>query len=180
MTHGSNVCGTLMPLKAVGAFCKAHGLAFIVDSAQTAGVIPIDMAAMHIDALAFTGHKALLGPQGTGGFLLAEGMGERITPLLSGGTAGPHKIEGIGANFIPPVLKKEVYDTVCPVSGEDAFRIGRAVGRQEGILVGISSGAALYAAIELAGKAENEGKTIVVLLPDGGDRYLSTPLFEME
>ncbi|MBE7024788.1 MAG: cysteine synthase A [Ruminococcaceae bacterium] len=102
------------------------------------------------------------------------------SPLLSGGTAGPHKIEGIGANFIPPVLKKEVYDTVCPVSGEDAFRIGRAVGRQEGILVGISSGAALYAAIELAGKAENEGKTIVVLLPDGGDRYLSTPLFEME
>ena len=100
------------------------------------------------------------------------------SPVLSAGTAGPHKIQGIGAGFIPDVLDTGIYDEVIPVSNEDAFATGRLVGRCEGILVGISSGAATYAAIELAKRSENEEKTIVVLLPDTGDRYLSTPLFE--
>ncbi len=97
--------------------------------------------------------------------------------VLSSGEAGPHKIQGIGAGFVPEVLNTEVYDEIMLVSDEDAFAAGRAVGRKEGVLVGISSGAAVYAAIELAKRPENEGKTIVVLLPDTGDRYLSTPLF---
>ena len=97
--------------------------------------------------------------------------------VLSGGTAGSHKIQGIGAGFVPEVLNTAVYDEVIPVSDEDAFAAGRLVGRKEGILVGISSGAAVFAAIGLAKRSENEGKTIVVLLPDTGDRYLSTPLF---
>lgn len=100
------------------------------------------------------------------------------SPVLSAGTAGPHKIQGIGAGFIPDVLDTGIYDEIIPVSNEDAFATGRLVGRCEGILVGISSGAATYAAIELAKRSENEEKTIVVLLPDTGDRYLSTPLFE--
>ncbi len=98
--------------------------------------------------------------------------------VLSGGAAGAHKIQGIGAGFVPEVLNTKVYDEVIPVSNEDAFATGRLIGRSEGILVGISSGAAAFAAIELAKRPENEGKTIVVLLPDTGDRYLSTPLFE--
>ncbi len=98
------------------------------------------------------------------------------SPVLSKGVAGSHKIQGIGAGFVPEVLDTQVYDEVLPVENEDAFAAGRQVGKAEGILVGISSGAALWAAIQLAKRPENRGKTIVALLPDTGDRYLSTPL----
>ena len=97
--------------------------------------------------------------------------------VLSTGVAGAHKIQGIGAGFVPEVLNTSVYDEIIPVSNEDAFATGKLIGKQEGVLVGISSGAAVYAAIELAKRPESKGKTIVVLLPDTGDRYLSTPLF---
>ncbi len=99
------------------------------------------------------------------------------SPVLSEGHGGPHKIQGIGAGFVPDVLNTKVYDEIIPVSNEDAFATGRLIGHKEGVLVGISSGAAVWAAIELAKRPENKGKTIVVLLPDTGDRYLSTPLF---
>ena len=99
------------------------------------------------------------------------------SPVLSEGTAGPHKIQGIGAGFVPDTLDTSVYDEVIAVENEDAFEIGRAIARSEGVLVGISSGAALHAALELAKKPENAGKTIVALLPDSGDRYYSTTLF---
>jgi cysteine synthase A len=99
------------------------------------------------------------------------------SPVLSEGRSGSHKIQGIGAGFVPEVLDTAVYDEVIPVSNEDTFAAGRLVGRREGVLVGISSGAALHAAIVLALRPENEGKTIVALFPDTGDRYLSTPLF---
>ena len=99
------------------------------------------------------------------------------SPVLSKGTAGAHKIQGIGAGFVPDVLNTKVYDEVIPVANEDAFAAGKLVGHKEGVLVGISSGAALWAAIQLAKRPENKGKTIVALLPDTGDRYLSTPLF---
>ncbi len=99
------------------------------------------------------------------------------SPVLSKGTAGAHKIQGIGAGFVPKVLDTSVYDEIIPVANEDAFAVGKQIGKAEGVLVGISSGAAAWAAIELAKRPENEGKTIVVLLPDTGDRYLSTPLF---
>lgn len=98
--------------------------------------------------------------------------------VLSTGVAGAHKIQGIGADFVPDVLDTKVYDEIIPVSNEAAFEAGKLIGKSEGVLVGISSGAAAYAAIELAKRPENEGKTIVVLLPDTGDRYLSTPLFQ--
>lgn len=100
------------------------------------------------------------------------------SPVLSKGTAGSHKIQGIGAGFVPEVLNTGVYDEVIPVANDDAFATGKLLGKSEGVLVGISSGAALWAAIELAKRPENKGKTIVALLPDTGDRYLSTPLFQ--
>ncbi|MDE7245024.1 MAG: pyridoxal-phosphate dependent enzyme, partial [Oscillospiraceae bacterium] len=99
------------------------------------------------------------------------------SPVLSKGTAGAHKIQGIGAGFVPEVLNTSIYDEIIIVSNEDAFAAGKRIGRAEGILVGISSGAAVWAALELAKRPENKGKTIVALLPDTGDRYLSTPLF---
>ena len=99
--------------------------------------------------------------------------------VLSGKPSGAHKIQGIGAGFVPEVLDTEIYDEILPVENEDAFAFGREMGKTEGVLVGISSGAALYAAVELAKREENAGKTIVVLLPDTGDRYLSTPLFSV-
>ena len=152
-------------------------------------------------------HKATTGPEiwedtdgkvdifvagvGTGGTI--TGVGEYLkeknpavqivavepagSPVLSKGTAGPHKIQGIGAGFVPEVLNTAVYDEIIPVENEDAFAAGRLLGKTEGVLVGISSGAALHAALILAKRPENRGKTIVALLPDTGDRYLSTPLF---
>ena len=152
-------------------------------------------------------HKATTGPEiwedtdgkvdifvagvGTGGTI--TGVGEYLksqnpnvkvvavepasSPVLSKGTAGAHKIQGIGAGFVPDVLDTKVYDEIIPVENDDAFTAGREIGRREGVLVGISSGAAIWAAIELAKRPENEGKTIVALLPDPGDRYRSTPLF---
>ena len=122
---------------------------------------------------------------GTGKFLKERKPSVRVvavepasSPVLSKGSAGAHKIQGIGAGFVPDVLDTTVYDEVIPVSDDDAFATGRLIGRSEGVLVGISSGAALWAGIELARRPENKGKTIVVLLPDTGDRYLSTPLFQ--
>ena len=122
---------------------------------------------------------------GVGEYLKAKNPAVKVvavepkdSPVLSEGKAGVHKIQGIGAGFVPDVLNTAVYDEVLPVSNEDAFETGKLLGKSEGVLVGISSGAALYAAIELAKRPENEGKTIVVLLPDTGDRYLSTPLFQ--
>ena len=152
-------------------------------------------------------HKATTGPEiwndtegkvdifiagvGTGGTL--SGVGEYLksknpdvkivavepatSPVLSKGTAGPHKIQGIGAGFVPDTLNTKIYDEIITVENEDAFATGKAFPKQEGVLVGISSGAALWAAKELAKRPENKGKTIVALLPDTGDRYLSTPLF---
>lgn len=100
--------------------------------------------------------------------------------VLSGNAPGPHKLQGIGAGFVPNVLNTKIYDEIFPVSNEDAFRVGAELGKTEGVLVGITSGAALYAATEIAKRPENAGKTIVALLPDSGDRYLSTPLFQTE
>ncbi|MDD6332556.1 MAG: cysteine synthase A [Clostridium sp.] len=99
------------------------------------------------------------------------------SPVLSGGNSGPHKIQGIGAGFVPDTLDTGIYDEIIPVENDAAFETGRAIGREEGVLVGISSGAAVWAATELAKRPENKGKTIVALLPDTGDRYLSTPMF---
>ena len=100
------------------------------------------------------------------------------SPVLSKGVSGPHQLQGIGAGFVPEVLNTDIYDEIIPVKDEDAFAQGRAMGQREGVLVGISSGAALWAAIQVAKRQENAGKTVVVLLPDTGDRYLSTPLFQ--
>lgn len=112
------------------------------------------------------------------GALKVVAVEPKTSPVLSTGVGGAHKIQGIGAGFVPKVLDTSVYDEVLPVSDDDAFSTGREIGRTEGFLVGISSGAALYAATELAKRKEFEGKTIVVIFPDSGDRYLSTPLFE--
>ena len=128
---------------------------------------------------------------GTGGTL--SGVGEYLksknpnvkavavepagSPVLSKGTPGPHKIQGIGAGFVPETLNTDIYDEIIAVENEDAFATGRAIARKEGILVGISSGATVYAALQLAKRSENKGKVIVALLPDTGDRYLSTPMF---
>lgn len=121
---------------------------------------------------------------GVGEYLKAQNPNVKIvavepagSPVLSKGVAGPHKIQGIGAGFVPDTLNTKIYDEVIPVENEDAFTTGRAIARKEGVLIGISSGAAVYAATVLAKRPENKGKTIVALLPDTGDRYLSTPLF---
>jgi cysteine synthase A len=121
---------------------------------------------------------------GVGEYLKAKGPSVKVvavepktSAVLSTGVAGAHKIQGIGAGFVPDVLNTGVYDEIIPVANEDAFETGKLIGRSEGVLVGISSGAAAWAGIELAKRPENRGKTIVVLLPDTGDRYLSTPLF---
>ena len=182
-----------------GAIAKANELAAEIPNSFIPGqfINPANPAA----------HRATTGPEifedtdgkvdifvagvGTGGTI--TGVGEYLksknpnvkvvavepssSPVLSEGVAGPHKIQGIGAGFVPDVLNTKVYDEIIPVTNEDAFETGRLIGRNEGVLVGISSGAAVYAAIELAKRPENEGKNIVVLLPDTGDRYLSTPLF---
>lgn len=121
---------------------------------------------------------------GTGRYLKSQNSDVKVvavepasSAVLSTGVAGPHKIQGIGAGFVPDVLDTKIYDEIIPVSNDDAFATGKEIGKNEGVLVGISSGAAVWAAIELAKRPENEGKTIVVLLPDTGERYLSTPLF---
>ncbi|MCR4861915.1 MAG: cysteine synthase A [Ruminococcus sp.] len=121
---------------------------------------------------------------GTGEYLKSQNPNVKVvavepkdSPVLSKGTAGPHKIQGIGAGFVPKTLNTDVYDEVIAVANEDAFEISKLIAKQEGILVGISAGAAYYAALELAKRPENKGKTIVALLPDSGDRYYSTPLF---
>ena len=182
-----------------GAIAKAKELAAEIKGGFIAGqfVNPANPAI----------HKATTGPEiwedtdgqvdifvagvGTGGTI--TGVGEYLkeknpavkvvavepagSPVLSKGTAGAHKIQGIGAGFVPDVLNTAIYDEIIAVENEDAFATGRMIGRTEGVLVGISSGAALWAAIELAKRPENKGKTIVALLPDTGDRYLSTPMF---
>ena len=182
-----------------GAIAKAEELAKEIPGGFIPGqfVNPANPAA----------HKATTGPEiwedtdgqvdifvagvGTGGTI--TGVGEYLksrnpnvkvvavepatSPVLSKGTAGAHKIQGIGAGFVPAVLDTKVYDEIIPVENETAFAIGKKIGKTEGVLVGISSGAAVWAAVELAKRPENKGKTIVALLPDTGDRYLSTPLF---
>ena len=122
---------------------------------------------------------------GTGAYLKEQNPNVKVvavepkdSPVLSEGHAGSHKIQGIGAGFVPDVLDTKIYDEIIPVTNDDAFAAGKLVGHSEGVLVGISSGAAVWAAIELAKRPENKGKTIVALLPDTGDRYLSTPLFQ--
>ena len=121
---------------------------------------------------------------GTGAYLKSQNPNVKVvavepaaSPVLSKGVAGSHKIQGIGAGFVPDVLDTKVYDEIIPVENEDAFATGKLIGKKEGVLVGISSGAAVWAAIQLVKRPENKGKTIVALLPDTGDRYLSTPLF---
>ena len=182
-----------------GAIAKAEELAKEIPNSFIPGqfVNPANPAA----------HKASTGPEiwedtdgkvdifvagvGTGGTI--TGVGEYLksqnpnvkvvavepasSPVLSKGVAGAHKIQGIGAGFVPDVLDTKIYDEIIPVENDDAFATGKLVGKKEGVLVGISSGAALWAAIQLAKRPENKSKTIVVLLPDTGDRYLSTPLF---
>ena len=121
---------------------------------------------------------------GTGEYLKSQNPNVKVvavepkdSPVLSKGTAGPHKIQGIGAGFVPKTLNTDVYDEVIAVSNDDSFETSKLIAKKEGILVGISAGAAYYAALELAKRPENKGKTIVALLPDSGDRYYSTPLF---
>ena len=182
-----------------GAIAKADELAAEIPNSFVAGQVvnPANPAA----------HRATTGPEiwedtdgqvdffvagagtggtltGVGGYLKEKNPAVKIvavepadSPVLSGGKAGPHKLQGIGAGFVPEVLDTSVYDQIMTITTDQAYEAGRMMGRKEGVLVGISSGAALYAALELARQPENEGKTIVVLLPDTGDRYLSTPMF---
>lgn len=182
-----------------GANAKAEELAAQIENSFLAGqfVNPANPKA-HIET---TGPEIWEDTDGTVDFFVAgvgtggtiTGVGEYLksknphvkvvavepasSAVLSTGVAGPHKIQGIGAGFVPEVLNTKVYDEIIPVTNENAFATGKLIGRSEGVLVGISSGAAAWAAIELAKRPENEGKTIVVLLPDTGDRYLSTALF---
>ena len=169
-----------------GAIAKANELAAGIENSFIPGqfVNPANPKA----------HYASTGPEiwqdtdgtitGVGEYLKAQNPNVKVvavepagSPVLSAGVSGAHKIQGIGAGFVPEVLNTKIYDEVITVSNEDAFSTGRLIGRREGVLVGISSGAAAWAAIQLAKRPENEGKTIVGLMPDTGDRYLSTPLF---
>ena len=183
-----------------GAIAKADELAAQIEGAFIPGqfVNPANPAA-HIattgpEIYADTDGKVDIFVAGVGTGGTVTGVGEYLksqnpavkvvavepesSPVLSKGTAGAHKIQGIGAGFVPDVLNTNIYDEVIPVSNEDAFATGKLIGKTEGVLVGISSGAAAHAAIALAKRPENAGKNIVVLLPDTGDRYLSTPLFQ--
>lgn len=198
--YGAELVLTEGPLGMKGAIAKAEELARETPKSMIAGqfVNPANPAI----------HKATTGPEiwddtdgkvdifvagvGTGGTV--TGVGEFLkeqnpdikvvavepatSPVLSKGQAGPHKIQGIGAGFVPDVLDTQIYDEIIPVENDDAFATGRAVGHKEGVLVGISSGAAVWAALQLAKRPENEGKTIVALLADTGERYLSTALFQ--
>lgn len=197
--YGAELVLTEGPLGMKGAIAKAEELARETPKSMIAGqfVNPANPAI----------HEATTGPEiwedtdgkvdilvagvGTGGTITGTGrylkkqnpqvevvaVEPANSPVLSGGKPGPHKIQGIGAGFVPKALDTSIYDKIMPVAAEDAFAAGRRLGHEEGVLVGISSGAALHAALELARKPENAGKTIVAIMPDTGERYLSTPLF---
>lgn len=197
--YGAELVLTEGPLGMKGAIAKAEKLARETPKSMIAGqfVNPANPAI----------HEATTGPEiwedtdgkvdilvagvGTGGTITGTGrylkkqnpqvevvaVEPADSPVLSGGKPGPHKIQGIGAGFVPEALDTSIYDKIMPVAAEDAFAAGRRLGHEEGVLVGISSGAALHAALELARKPENAGKTIVAIMPDTGERYLSTPLF---
>lgn len=197
--YGAELVLTEGPLGMKGAIAKAEELARETPKSMIAGqfVNPANPAI----------HEATTGPEiwedtdgkvdilvagvGTGGTITGTGrylkkqnpqvevvaVEPADSPVLSGGKPGPHKIQGIGAGFVPEALDTSIYDKIMPVAAEDAFAVGRRLGHEEGVLVGISSGAALHAALELARKPENAGKTIVAIMPDTGERYLSTPLF---
>ena len=197
--YGAELVLTEGPLGMKGAIAKAEELARETPKSMIAGqfVNPANPAI----------HEATTGPEiwedtdgkvdilvagvGTGGTITGTGrylkkqnpqveivaVEPADSPVLSGGKPGPHKIQGIGAGFVPEALDTSIYDKIMPVAAEDAFAAGRRLGHEEGVLVGISSGAALHAALELARKTENAGKTIVAVMPDTGERYLSTPLF---
>lgn len=197
--YGAELVLTEGPLGMKGAIAKAEELARETPKSMIAGqfVNPANPAI----------HEATTGPEiwedtdgkvdilvagvGTGGTITGTGhylkkqnpqveviaVEPADSPVLSGGKPGPHKIQGIGAGFVPEALDTSIYDKIMPVAAEDAFAAGRRLGHEEGVLAGISSGAALHAALELARKPENAGKTIVAIMPDTGERYLSTPLF---
>ena len=197
--YGAELVLTEGPLGMKGAIAKAEELARETPKSMIAGqfVNPANPAI----------HEATTGPEiwedtdgkvdilvagvGTGGTITGTGrylkkqnpqvevvaVEPADSPVLSGGKPGPHKIQGIGAGFVPEALDTSIYDKIMPVAAEDAFAAGRRLGHEEGVLVGISSGAALHAALELARKPENAGKTIIAIMPDTGERYLSTPLF---
>ena len=169
MTHASNVCGAILPLEEVGAFCRKHGLLFVVDSAQTAGVLPIDMQRMHIDALAFTGHKGLLGPQGTGGFLMREGLAGEMEPLISGGTGSISHTEEVpdfmpdrfepGTPNLPGIFGLHAALGYLAETGLDAIR-GREMTLTGRFLRGLEG----LPEIRTIGPAETDGRTSVVSL----------------
>lgn len=197
--YGAELVLTEGPLGMKGAIAKAEELARETPKSMIAG--------QFVNAANPAIHEATTGPEiwedtdgkvdilvagvGTGGTITGTGrylkkqnpqvevvaVEPADSPVLSGGKPGPHKIQGIGAGFVPEALDTSIYDKIMPVAAEDAFAAGRRLGHEEGVLVGISSGAALHAALELARKPENAGKTIVAIMPDTGERYLSTPLF---